>query len=331
MSEYKITQILLVRHAESFNNILFDKIRQIHGDNLSEEFIMSEELRMRQPDSDLSDVGYQQVDILENYVRNHGLANAIDETSNDVFKDWIVISSPMKRCLLTSGAISRGLNHKKVYVLGNLYESGGLYQKDFVTGKVVGLTGATASEIEEQYPDSECFQEMENGWYKRETMETYPEFQCRAKSIVEWLWNFHHTSPEHRHVHGISGQNLILIIHGNLLNAVISGLLETDGLITHNNTGITRMELLTEYTAGVLTRQVAVIKFVNRIDHLLFHSPTEQTSSVIDDQQSVSKKIKTISNSISTESIVKSKPLVTGNHTVNDHWIQEFEATTPTE
>jgi broad specificity phosphatase PhoE len=239
-----ITEIVLIRHAESFNNVLYDVIREKYGSHVSEDFLEKEETRLRQADSELSERGASQVSMLGQYIKS-GLFNEILETPD--FSDYIVLSSPMKRCLLTSQALSLNME-KSVYIKHNLYESGGCYKANEFGSIVVG-TGSKKSDIESEFPNYYCLPGMENGWYSEHTiMENYAKFQDRAKDIVNWLWSIHNTPVNERFVltsegDKISFKHVIMVIHGNLLNAVISGLQMSNGLITHNNTGMKKCTL----------------------------------------------------------------------------------------
>ena len=120
-----ITEIILIRHAQSFNNRLYEYIRNLHGPNITDEFLVQEEIRLRQPDCILSDFGERQVKLLENYAASGGLAKCLGKSSNDDLNDYILVSSPMKRCIMTSQALINGLG-KDCIIKSNLYESGNI-------------------------------------------------------------------------------------------------------------------------------------------------------------------------------------------------------------
>lgn len=113
----KKTEIIFFRHAESFNNVIYETLRKIHGDDVSEEVLVIEEQKLRQADSELSERGLVQVQNLEKYVGGGGLSSFMDDGS------WGVVCSPMQRCLLTCKAVSNGLG-KSVVVNPRLYEAG---------------------------------------------------------------------------------------------------------------------------------------------------------------------------------------------------------------
>ena len=51
---------------------------------------------------------------------------------------------------------------------------------------------------------------------------------------------------------------------GNLLNQIISGLQGGGGLVTHYNTGFSRLQLVTSRYG----RKIAVVKYLNRLEHI---------------------------------------------------------------
>ena len=142
---------------------------------------------------------------------------------------------------------------------------------------------------------------MEKGWYLLPYRESQEEFLDRAAGVVDWLWSLHRNRLE-----GEGG--IILVSHGNLMNAVISSLISgqdpvkcSSGLVTHHNTGITHLKLYsseavatTSTTAAAATPTATHLRFcnvqyINRVDHLQSDSS-----------------------------------LLSGNEPFNDHWVQEF-------
>lgn len=143
---------------------------------------------------------------------------------------------------------------------------------------------------------------MEKGWYLLPYRESQEEFLNRATEVVNWLWTLHRDRSE-----GEGG--IILVSHGNLMNAVISSLISgqdpvkcSGGLVTHHNTGITHLKLYsseTTTTAVTTTSATATaiapslrfcnVQYMNRVDHLQSDSS-----------------------------------LLTGNEPFHDHWVQEF-------
>ena len=141
-TEWKCTELVLIRHAESTNNVLYEQIREKFGADVDEATVFSyavlilplssfslkilkEENRLRQADSGLSQRGIRQIDCLKNFF-NEEIGNG---TINlNPIDHWSIYSSPMKRCLLTAQQVSVGLNNKIVTVFPFLYESHGCYR-----------------------------------------------------------------------------------------------------------------------------------------------------------------------------------------------------------
>lgn len=125
MSAVYSMDVFLVRHAQSYNNCLYDVLRAEMGD-VCNDAIMKEQALRHESDCGLSEGGYEQIDRLEAFLSRGGWSHAIKDSKPE---SWVVQSSPMKRCLLTATAIQRGLGWP-VFVNPNLYETGGCYHKN---------------------------------------------------------------------------------------------------------------------------------------------------------------------------------------------------------
>ena len=285
IKDVKMTEILFVRHAESFNNVLYEFIRKKYGKDVSPSYIEEKERSLRQTDATLSEKGYKQIELLKSYTASGCLAKEVNSSPD--MSDWIIISSPMLRCLLTSQAIAQGLGNRTVYVHPELYESGGCHGlKLNPTGKneILALPGSTKEEIESQFPNHKCLPGMEQGWYHGKLKEeNQKEFQLRSKRLVQWLWTLHNTLPENRSAflnrpEVGSFKNIIIVNHGNLLNGIITGLQTGSGLVTHNNTGYSHIQL----TTGRYNKEYAIVKFLNKTNHLLSIKTTKKSVSAND-------------------------------------------------
>jgi broad specificity phosphatase PhoE len=247
----KRTEVIFIRHAESFNNCCYDEVRKIHGNDISEDFLEGEAAKIRHPDCGLSERGHKQAANLKEYFSANGLSTiARTDDPLTAFDTWEIISSPMHRCLDTARSVSEGLK-KSVFVHPHLYETGGCYEtRDGVT---VTAPSRSSTEIEATYENFSCGPGMENGWYARSEVENFEEFQARCRSIVEWIWEAHENQ-----------RNLIVVGHGNLLSAVVSGLQGGNSLILHHNTGFSHVQL---YTAKG-NQRVCAVKAINQSPHL---------------------------------------------------------------
>jgi len=284
--------IVLIRHAESFNNAIYAQIRDALGLEYSEEAFEAEEKKLRKADPDLSTRGQRQASLLGTYFAQQGGLSSTFGVPSET--EWSVYSSPMDRCLKTSEQIARSLPDIRVNVRGDLYESGGCFENQVpeVEGAsctTIGKPGRTAVQVEAEYGASfSCVPGlMENGWYYgHDAEETNEEFKARSLRVVEWLFAMHADS-----VANASRRGIVLVIHGNLISAIINGLISKNSsvhqaLFVHNNTGYTHLQLLVEGSHSVVSMQA-----LNRVHHLL--------------QQGES-------------------GLLSGNHARDDHWIQEF-------
>lgn len=140
----------LIRHGESFNNTLYSLVRQKLGDNQDVNAYNALESTLRDPDSALSEKGIKQAALLRDFISAGSF-----ELTNDNF---VVFTSPMRRCLDTTAIISRGLPniHNKIFIKNDMYEEGGCFKH--VDGGAIGLRGASSSDMEMNYPDFTCLQ-----------------------------------------------------------------------------------------------------------------------------------------------------------------------------
>jgi len=238
---------------------------------------------MREADCGLSTRGLCQADRLEEYFRNR-----IDRlVPNARVNTWKIISSPMYRCLLTSKSISSSFDNKEVSVLPFLFESHGCYR--YENDVCIAERGYTKNEIETLFPHFKCSDDMSEGWFHLPTRETHTEYLHRAERVVDWMWNLLLNRKEDDDTEGI-----ILVSHGNLMNAIITSLIVgqapilcTKGLVTHYNTGISHLKLFVEKNHP--QQRFTTVQYLNRVNHLL-----------------------------------PDTALLTGNDPFKDHWVQEF-------
>lgn len=264
--------LILVRHAESGNNVLAEQIRQKHGPDVSEATLIAQETRMRHPDCGLSPRGDGQLEQLRQYDWGDYFLK------DGAFPKCKVFSSPMQRCLLTARAVSTSLQSsmdEPVVVRPDLFEEGGCYQHQ-EGGLPVGLPGATWQEISTQFPDFVCTQDSPRGWYDRAYIETADEFRNRAFDLVSWIWGMQQDML--RSGHGA----LVLVMHGNIMSAIMSTLFCSAphrALYKHCNTGHTQIELFSH--GG---RNMAVCQSVNKVTHLLHEKDLIGGDHAVDDR-----------------------------------------------
>ena len=264
--------LILVRHAESGNNLLAEQIRQTHGPDVPEATLIEEEARMRHPDCGLSARGYRQLEQLQRYDWRDYFLKA------SAFPKCKVFSSPMQRCLLTAQAVGTSLRSsmdEPVAVRPDLFEEGGCYhyQED---GTPVGLPGVAWQDIRAQFPDFICPQATPRGWYDRAHIETANEFHARAFDIVGWIWSMQQELL--RSGHGA----LVLVMHGNIMSAIMSTLFSGAphrALYKHCNTGHTHIELFSH--GG---KNMTVCQSVNKVTHLLHQRDLIGGDHAVDDR-----------------------------------------------
>ncbi|MBM3601899.1 MAG: histidine phosphatase family protein [Alphaproteobacteria bacterium] len=249
--------LILVRHAESTNNMLYDVIRTQHGAQVSETAFMHEEARARHPDPGLSERGLRQLEHLQSYQWHDYFLKT------GAFPKCKVFSSPMRRCLQTAQAIGISLQScmdGPITVHPSLFEEGGCYHRQ-ADGTPVGLPGSTWCDISAQFPDFDCLQATPRGWYDRPHMETSAEFDARAHEMVGWIWSMQQDLK--RSGHGA----LVLVTHGNIMSAIMSILFSgtpSKALYKHSNTGHSHIEL---FSLG--NRNMVVCQSINKVTHLL--------------------------------------------------------------
>ena len=249
--------LILIRHAESSNNVLFDAYRRQHGADVPESVYLQVEAQNRHPDCGLSPRGIEQLAYLSRYGWEDYFVKA------GTFPACRVLASPMQRCLLTAQAVGQSLQSRMIGPISihpGLFEEGGCYHT-LPDGTLVGLPGASWSDIQQQFPDFLCPQGPTGGWYDRPHIESQLEFDARALAMVEWIWSMQQDAVR-------SGcQALVLVTHGNFMSAVLSTLFSGQPhqtLYKHCNTGHTHIELF-----STEDRNVAVCQSVNKVTHLL--------------------------------------------------------------
>ena len=264
--------LILVRHAESGNNVLAEQIRETHGADVPETTLIEQESRMRHPDCGLSTRGHKQLENLQRYDWRDYFLKA------GAFPKCKVFSSPMQRCLLTARAVSTSLRSsmdESVVVRPDLFEEGGCY-RHHEDGTPVGLPGAAWQDISTQFPDFVCPQATPRGWYGRAHIETADEFRARAFDLVGWIWSMQQDLL--RSGHGA----LVLVMHGNIMSALMSTLFcgaPHRTLYKHCNTGHTHIEL---FSHG--DKNMTVCQSVNKVTHLLHERDLIGGDHAVDDR-----------------------------------------------
>ena len=214
-------RILLVRHAESANNDAHASLLAELGADHPELRERSEAARVADPD--LTERGQRQAELV---------ATALAERTAG--ERLLLVSSPMRRALLTAAPIAQrlGLAREHFWCHGELYEVGGCY---------VGTTasaGATRGEIEGEFAVT-CTHLADTGWFAEQSLPEHPvDAGRRVERIASWLETTLHTRADHE-------DTVILVLHGDLLTRWLRRWLQIPwhhGLaFVHGNTGITEL------------------------------------------------------------------------------------------
>lgn len=287
-------QVVLIRHGESRNNVLYDEIRAEFGQDVSPQVLENEEGKRRRSDPGLSDRGMEQAKCLGAFFQARGgfdgALNPLGFNEKTPPSTWQLYSSPMQRALLTSSEMLKAMGSTEVAVgvHPELYESGGCHEHG------CGLPGSSKSDVEERFPGFVCEPGMEQGWFHgRSKEETTEEFMARMDRLAAWVCAQRH--------------NLVLVVHGNLMSGLLNRLVlgsegnssgNMGGLYMHYNTAFSHLQLFDEALSLSLSLPdappqervpIVAIQGINRIDHL-----------------------------------VDNVALLSGNRVHDDHWVQEY-------
>jgi 2,3-bisphosphoglycerate-dependent phosphoglycerate mutase len=232
--------LYFIRHGQSENNALWAETNSTEG---------------RNHDPELTQLGKEQASFLAAYFK--GAKEAIDREGEAYpyqkpIRLTHIYCSLMLRAVATGYILSQALN-LPLLGLGDVFETGGVYQRDPDTGLKVGLPGYGKAFFSENYPNLVLPESMNpEGWWSRdfEQIEERPERARRAlKNILD--------------LHGGSDDRVALISHGGFYNLFMKALLgmpeQSDHWFTLNNTGITLVHFTEEWVQ---------LAFCNRTDFL---------------------------------------------------------------
>jgi 2,3-bisphosphoglycerate-dependent phosphoglycerate mutase len=212
-------RLLLVRHAQSANNVSSDEARERYAGDA--ERILVESERTRVPDPELSKVGVQQAERLAD-----ALAPMLSRQRT------LLVSSPMRRALLTAAPLAAraGLERERFVCRGDLFEVGGCYYGE------VAHPSTNAAQLEGEFPIL-CSEIGADGWYAgRAGPESSSEARERIARVITWV---EHTLASDEH-------DLVVVMgHGDLFTRWLRqwfGIPWGRSLaFVHANTGITKL------------------------------------------------------------------------------------------
>jgi 2,3-bisphosphoglycerate-dependent phosphoglycerate mutase len=228
-------KIFIVRHAESFNNPEPDPLKW-------------------KADPELTDRGCQQADLVAGHLLNAS-PDMLGHSNKYAFDQ--ILTSPQLRALQTAWPISQALGSLP-YVWTLICEHQGTNYKTPETS--VGLPGMTRGEISAQFPGFVLPDDVtDDGWWdpnnNPEDIKTvWKRGQRAAQELLARAEARKTTDPS---------ESVLLVSHGTFSNGLIHGLLGLEPgayHYGHNNTGITRID--------VLRNRQPVLRYTNRITHI---------------------------------------------------------------
>lgn len=232
--------LYFIRHGQSENNALWAETNSAEG---------------RSHDPELTQIGKEQARFLAEYFKGaeEPLVKDGDEYPYSTpIRLTHIYCSLMVRAVATGYVLAQALN-LPLLGLGDVFETGGVYQRDPETGLKIGLPGHGKAFYSEYYPKLVLPGSMNpEGWWNRdfEQLEERPE---RARRVVKNLVE----------LHGGSDDRVALISHGGFYNLFMKALLgmpeQSDHWFTLNNTGITLIHFGEDWVQ---------LAFCNRIDFL---------------------------------------------------------------
>jgi 2,3-bisphosphoglycerate-dependent phosphoglycerate mutase len=230
-------QLYFIRHAQSTNNALWDTTGSSDG---------------RSDDPGLTPLGLEQARRVARFLRAGNPDGGIPG-DNGGFALTHLYSSLMVRAVSTAWEISQELGLPLV-ALDELFEEGGIYMDDALTGERIGGLGQSRAFFEANFPGIILPKKLvDEGWWARRPYEEPEATGQRAAAFLEALLE----------KHGKTDDRVAVVSHGaffNYLIGAITGVSVRGGYwYAMNNTAITRFDFFGEYT---------LVVYLNRTDHL---------------------------------------------------------------
>ena len=233
-------QLYFIRHGQSENNRLYDELGRWDG---------------RNPDPELTELGYQQAQLLAEHLARVNLTSAArrpDYLNRRGFDLTHLYTSLMARAVATAVPVAEALGLPLV-AWEDLHEVGGIFVDDENTGEPVGLPGKTRSDFAARFPQLVLPAALrEDGWWNR-PHETHEQQVMRAYRFVRDLIERH----------GHTDNRVAVVSHGGFYNHVMAVLLDqhpNSGFwFNLNNTAITRLDFEEDGRALI---------YANHADHL---------------------------------------------------------------
>lgn len=230
--------LFFIRHAQSFNNALWDRTGNSIG---------------RSEDPELSALGQEQAKMLA----DHFPAILQDTRWPDMNKDGgddsvYIYTSLMIRAIHTGMETARAVG-KNLQVWPDIHEGGGIFVEDPETGERTGQPGKERRFFEINFPELVLPSSLgPAGWWNR-PHETVEECEVRARRVIDELVSRH----------GGSDDRVLIFSHGGFYNFFLRVLFqvpcEANIWFALNNCGITRIDFDEKETRLV---------YANRVDFL---------------------------------------------------------------
>lgn len=234
-------QFYFIRHGQSENNLLWAETGSTQG---------------RNEDPELTDVGWQQAELLAEFLSRPGGPSALppeyDGQNVTGFGLTHLYCSLMVRAVQTAGVIARVLD-LPLAAWQDVHEVGGIHWAENEGEEPRGRPGRNRAFFEEHYPHLGLPEELdEEGWWNKpfETPEQRP--QRAARFLRDMLAR--HGGTEHR---------VAVVSHGGFYNHLLHAILglapEAELWFSINNASLTRID----FTEGGIWLQ-----YTNRVDFL---------------------------------------------------------------
>uniref|UniRef100_A0A6U4NFT3 Phosphoglycerate mutase n=2 Tax=Hemiselmis andersenii TaxID=464988 RepID=A0A6U4NFT3_HEMAN len=207
-------KILLVRHAQSQNNIVQAQVHtQLANKQINQKQAQDKWLANRMDDPGLSDDGLLQIQALEMYAAKVQRKNPDSKIS--------IYTSPMTRACQTAQAVSKGVPGAPVTLNGDLCEVGGIYKAVRVGDNFEKQRGnaPSAGQLTSQFQGFRPGTLNPNGpWDGGRGFEQSGAAVARAERVAEWL---KHRMPQEVGDNGV----VIVVSHADFIALLIAKLM----------------------------------------------------------------------------------------------------------
>jgi broad specificity phosphatase PhoE len=233
-----MSRLLLVRHAQSENNLSNARVREQYRSTPDPERMYAAAERARKPDPELTDAGREQASLLADR-----LAPILADPRS------LLVSSPMRRALRTATPIATRAGIERFVCAGELFEVGGCFYCD------EAQPSSNAAQIEAEFP-VQCASVGADGWFAGHSVREQPgEVRDRVDRVITWA---EQTLADPAY------DTIVVIAHGDLLSRWLRRWLHVPRTcalaFVHGNAGITTLSW--DQSGGLL------LESLNTLEHL---------------------------------------------------------------